>query len=122
MKLETWVDRMHENMSTGSTKSGPVSSHIEKVAKALPSPTQAKLQALAWLDEALEVLERRNAILHSQLAAFWFGDTPVPKNQFDWELRLVNARRKSSVAFTPEGLLDEQGHIDGVLATGVAVD
>lgn len=122
MKLEAWADRICEYLLDGSTSTGMIASHVDRVKKALPRPAAADARAIAWLDEVLEVLDRRNAVLHGTLHAFYFGDVEAPASKWEWEQRIVSERRRTSVAFTPDGLSAERDHLEAVHSAGIAID
>lgn len=123
MKLETWMGRICRYLVDDVTEKGTAGQWVPKIKKQLPHPDAAQARAISWLDKAYGILdENRNAILHGQLAAFYFGDSPAPENPFEWELRIANPRHKSLVPFTVDALAERQEEIDAVHQEGISVD
>jgi hypothetical protein len=123
MKLETWTGRICRYMVEDVTEKGTVGQWVPKIKKQLPDPDTTQARAIAWLDKAYGVLdENRNAILHGQLAAFYFGDSPAPESPFEWELRIANVRHKSLVPFTVDAIAERQAEIEAVHHEGITID
>lgn len=123
MKLETWIGRVCRYLVADVTDKGTAGHWVKSLEKRLTNPDAAQARALAWLKEAAEVLdEHRNAILHGQLEAFYFGDHPAPDNLYEWQLMIANERRASIVPFTAVALADREEIIEAVHAAGISID